>query len=209
MSKQEVLKYAKIYSEAKKLHNEILETFEKIESGNITMSKDRFIFIKLRKDTKYLQLLLNKINIIEIEKEVNNPELVDKIKTNLQLFFETSEYIQKRLLAYEYADDLLVPVKRYIRQIAINPNDYKKWAKHPEELAHKFIEMLTHPDNIETYKNQIKRMALGTMSQREFNKIFEATKHKMVPLPDNKFQSFSDYKEDLSSNPSKPIQYKP
>ena len=81
--------------------------------------------------------------------------------------------------------------------------DYKKWAKSEEELTGKFIGMITHPDNIETYRNQIRRMALGTMSLKEFKKIFDATKNKMIPdweeqrkHQKGKFQSFNQYKEE-------------
>ena len=74
-------------------------------------------------------------------------------------------------------------------------------------MARKFIGMLTHPNNVETYKNQIKRMVLGTMSQREFNKIYQSAKHKMIPVPTTRFESFKDYKS--KENSKQQIQYKP
>ena len=90
-----------------------------------------------------------------------------------------------------------------------SPGDYSKFKfgdssigkSFGKALANKFIEMLTHPDNIETYKNQIKRMALGTMSQKEFEKIYQATKHKMIHAPkpktsQNRFESFDEYKNE-------------
>ena len=38
-------------------------------------------------------------------------------------------------------------------------------------------------------------MALGTMNLKEFKKIFNAAKHKMIPLPEYTFESFREYKK--------------
>jgi hypothetical protein len=190
----DIHKYATYFSEAKNLYNEISDTFEDIENGVLTISTDRFAFVKLGRDVKNLMSVLSKINITQIGRDIKDTEFVEKLKNKIQLFYESAEYIQKRLMGYEYIDDLKVPVSRYFKKLSQNPDDYKKWAKHPEQLTNKFIEMLTHPDNIDTYINQIKRMALGTMSQKEFQKIYEASKHKMMPLPEKKFESFSEYK---------------
>ena len=186
--------YSDNYKKAKALHQEIIETFETIETGGLTLSKDRYAFVKLKKDIRILISTVSKIDILQISKEIKDEEFIEKLRSKLQEFYESAEYIEKRLLAYEYVDDLLVPVKKYLKHITGDSSNYRKWAKHPDELAHKFIGMLTHPDNIDIYINQIKRIALGTMTQKEFNKIFQTAKHKMVTSPDTGFQSFSDYK---------------
>lgn len=188
-------KASELYLRADELYEKISSVFERIESGEITYEKEKFKFIKLQGDLKMLQSILTKIDTDILEDYVNN-ETIQTMEHNITYMMENSEYIEKRILADQYFEDLRIPVKKYIRNIAGDPSNYKKWAKDEDELTRKFIGMLTHPDYIDSYIHQIKRMALGTMSLKEFKKIFEATKHKMIPLWESfEFQPFSEYKK--------------
>jgi len=203
MSKKTAKIQAEKYIEVDKvLYPQIQEEFEKIETGK-SFSKTDVRMIHFSDKVDKTLRILKAIDTSELH-EIVDEKIIEIIEHNINFIYDDLLYIQRRLLGYEFADDLKVPVSKYLKSVAGDDSNYKKWAKHPDELLHKFIEMLTHPDNVETYRNQIKRMALGTMSQKEFNKIFQATKHKMIELhkpklgdPEKtsaKFESFSEYK---------------
>jgi hypothetical protein len=206
MSRATAEKHARKYlMVVKDIYPEISQEFEEIENDKAARSEvrmDRFSG-KLNKAIR----LLKQVDSQEL-REIASEEVVNNVEAKINSLYDDLLYMQRRIMGYEYAENLEVPLTRYLKNAAGNPENYKKWAKHPEELTKKFMEMLLHPDNVETYKNQIKRMALGTMSQKEFNKIFQAAKHKMMPLPEYNFKSFKDYKGSNRTT-SKPIQYKP
>ena len=175
------------------LYPEITEEFGNIETGGYVAKNDVHV-IRFGDKVKKALRILKQINPKELLALIDEKAL-ETVQHNINFVYDDLLYIQKRLLAFDFIDDLQVPVANYLKQIAGNPSNYKRWADDEDQLTSKFIAMLTHPDNIEAYKNQIKRIALGTMSQREFNKIYNATRHKMIPLPEenNKFKSFKDY----------------
>jgi len=175
------------------LYPQIQSEFEKIEN-DMMVSRDDIRMIRFSEKVNKALRILKSVDTSEIS-EITSEEILQTIEHNINFMYDDLLYIQRRLLGYEYVDDLKGPVMKYLKHIGGDPSNYRKWAQHPDELAHKFIGMLTHPDNVETYKNQIKRMALGTMSQKEFEKIFHAAKHKMIPAPSNKFESFDEYKK--------------
>jgi hypothetical protein len=184
-----------LYFKAQDLHDKIVSTFELVENRTITSENNPVKISKLELDIKQLKSLITKVDTDILERYISKDNL-EIVENNLSTYFETCDYIFRSLMSYQYADDLYVPVKKYLRGAGSgDPSNYNKWAKDEDELAKKFIGMLTHPNNIEEFKNQIRRMAMGTMSQKEFNKIFQATKHKMIPnLRENKFESFEEYK---------------
>jgi hypothetical protein len=192
------------YGLAESLFDNIQETFEKIEEK--TSEKLKYDMDKLSEDIKKLTNILNKINVDELTDEISE-ESQEDIEYNVNFMYESIDYMERYLIGEKHRDDLLIPVKDYIRNMYLHSADYKKWANSEEELTKKYVEMLTHPNNSQTFKNQIKRIALGTMSQKEFNKIYQMNKHKMIPLPENKFKSFKDYKD--KGDLPRSIQYKP
>jgi hypothetical protein len=202
MSKELAEKNAKKYLDIRQhIYPEITDEFENIESSELVNTKDvriiRFVD-KIQKTIKVLKTIdTSEFNLIV------NEDTIETIEYNINSMYDNLLYIQKRLLAYEYADDLQSPIRQYLKNIVGDSSNFRRWAKDEDDLANKFISMLTHPDNIETYKNQIKRMILGTMSLKEFKKIYDTTKHKMIALP--KFQSLIDYK----NNKAREIKYKP
>jgi len=148
----------------------------------------------LEKTKKILSIIKN-INTDLLATAVNK-EILEKIEKDLNFIHDEVIWMQNSVSGQTLYNDLLDPVIKYIKNLSgtsAETADYRKWAKDKDELAKKYIAMLTHPNNIETYKNQIRRMSMGTMSQKEFNKIYNATKHKMIPLPTHKFESFNEY----------------
>lgn len=190
MSKTAEIHIKKYYLVSEDLYPSIIDEFGSIEDGkelNAIQSE------RLIENIKRALTTLKQIDTSAIGSVVSD-EQKEVIEDNISFMYEDLLVIQKRLMADEYIDNLKSPVRRYFKQIGGDPSNYKKWAKDEEELTNKFIGMLLQPNNIDMYKNQIKRMALGTMSLKEFKKIFDATKHKMIPIPNYAFESFREYK---------------
>jgi len=194
MSKLAEINAKKYFLVSTELYPEITDQFAEVEDGKTfdSIQLER-LFDKIKKAIN----VLKQIDTSSIS-TVANEKTVEAIEDNIDYMYEELLYIQKRLIADEYIDDLRTSVRKYIKKIAGDPSNYKKWAKNEEELVRKFVGMLTHPDNINNYRNQIRRMAVGTMSDKEFKRIFDATKHKMIPRWEQKgkFQSFNQYKEE-------------
>jgi len=196
MSNQTAQVHAKRYLDIlNDLYPKIIEEFEDIEN-NTSLNKDNIRIIRFSDEIKKVLRMLKRLDPNEFLQLVDE-ETVKLIEEKINFIYEDLLGIQKRLSGDKYIDDLKVPIKKYIENMgSFSLLDYKRWAPNIENLVDKFIGMLTHPDNIDTYKNQIKRMALGTMSQREFEKIFATTKHKMIQSAKNKFESLKKYKKD-------------
>jgi hypothetical protein len=190
MSGSPKLNSKKYFQVSNQLYPTITKLFSEIESGDSTLIQQEKLEDKIKKALS----ILKQIDISSI-KTVVNKETLDIIKDNIDYMYEEITYIEKRLLAYKYYDDLKFGIGRYFRLLTGNPDNYKKWAHHPDELIKKFVGVLLHPDNVEMYENQIRRIISGTMSQKEFNRIFDASKHKMSMLPEyrNKFEPYKDH----------------
>jgi hypothetical protein len=188
---------AEMYKKADELYARITKNFESIEGGEVKYSTDKFKFIKLQSDLKLVRNMLTKIDTDSLVAYVGQ-EKVNTMENNITFMIENSEYIEKRLLADQYVNDLFVPVKHYLEQFMGDESNYKKWSTNISDLARKFVGMMTHPNNIDNFKGYLKRIMLGTMTLREFKKIWESSKHKMVALyePNShaKFESFTEYK---------------
>jgi hypothetical protein len=190
----EVKRTADLYDKAYKLHNEIKETYADIESNEMTYERNKIEFSNLEKKINKLQSILSKIDPDAVSGYIPNDRL-DTLKHNIKFYTETANYIEKRLMAAKYYKPLLNSVRVYIDNlIGMVKYDLKLYAKDEEELAKKFTAMLLHPDNIEMFKNHIKRMLIGTMSQNEFKKIYAINKTKMSRKPKYNFESFKEYK---------------
>jgi hypothetical protein len=181
----------KYFNVSKELFPSIIDEFAEIEEGEkIDIVKSERLSDKIKRTL----LLLKQIDT-GIISEMTDNDTIETIEDNINYMYEELIYVKNRLLANKYIENLRSPVKNYIARTQGDPSNYKKWAKNEEDLVGKFIGMLTHPNNIELYLNYIKRMAVGTMSDAQFKKMFNATKHKMIPdFSQNNFQSFSDFK---------------
>jgi len=190
----DVKRASDLYVKSYELYKEIQRNYEDFETGNMSYSKDRSKFNQLQKDVSDLKSMASKINTNALIGYVDN-ESLETIEKNIDFFFETTGYIEKRLLSLKYYKPLLISVKKYIDDmIGMEKYDYKTYAENFDELAKKFTGVLLHPNNIELFKNHIKRMIVGTMSQREFKKIYATNKSKMSKLPKYNFESFKEYK---------------
>jgi hypothetical protein len=195
----------KNYSLAESLFDKIQDNFQKIEEK--TSSEETYEIDKLIDDIKRVTNILNRINVDELSEQIEDEDK-ETIEFNINFIYESLDYMEKYLLGEKYRDNILVPIRDYIKKMFLHSQDYSRWASDEDELAKKYAEMLTHPNNVLIFQNFIKRLALGTVSQREFLKIFNTNKHKMIPSPKSSFKSFKDYKEE-NKNVSKPIKFKP
>lgn len=193
------------YNQADNLHKQIDDTFNRVDTGKVSSVQIDTIVNKCLNDIDRLRSLLNKVNINDLENSYS-PEVIENVKVNLDFFYEAADYIEKYMIGKKYRDSLLNGIENFIEDLNLLKSDYKKWANNEEELSKKFTEMLLHPNNIDKFINHIKRMSLGTMSLKEFKKIFETNKNKMIPIhkihETYGFESFKIYKniEEYNNN---------
>ena len=174
------------YQYAEKMHQDIDDEFNSLDQNeNVTPPK----IAKMLADVHRLEIALNKITIKDL-KEKYSPEVVEDIEHNVDFFYEGADYIKRRLLGIKYYDLIIGPMYHYINKVYYGTGDKK-------DLSRKFAAMLTHPNNIMTFMNYIKRMAVGTMSDSEFKKIYTSNKNKMLGGT-KAFESFSNYTLNIS-----------
>lgn len=183
------------YKRAEYLHKQISDVFNEFEAGKIPEEQQDTIISRTLDDISKLNNTLNKIDLHDLE-DSYDVDTIEDVEHNVDFYYEAADYIEKVLTAKKYYDSLLNGVNALIKKMSPSQMDYNNYAKTESELAKKFTAMLLHPNNINQFTNQIKRMALGTMSQNEFKKIFFTNKKKMQKLPKRNFQSFDEYKED-------------
>ena len=157
------------YKFVEKLYHDVDDAFNVID---VTENVPEHQLDKLLNDIHRLELAINKINQQEIIQEYP-AETANTVKHNIDFYLENSNFIKKTILGRKYYDLIISPIKGYISRIYYGRGDRN-------ELAKKFAAMLIHPDNIMIFLNAIKRIAIGTMSDNEFRKIYIANKHKMI-----------------------------
>jgi len=203
------------YKEAKYLYNSISKVFDDFEEGNISDVQMDTIVERTLGDINRLNNTLPKISMRDLEEKYDKSTIED-VEHNVDFYYEAADYIEKYLLAKKYYNSLLNGVGVLIKKLSIPQREYEHYAKNESELIKQFTAMLLHPNNIMQFINQIKRMAVGTMSINEFKKIFRTNKNKMQKLPEYNFKSFNKYKnstdtykDSSSKGISHPLQYKP
>ncbi|MCK9446967.1 hypothetical protein M0Q50_08975 [bacterium] len=187
------------YKEAEYLHNIIDDSFNELNNKGLSDAKKESLINKTLIDLNKFNNLLNKINIRDLEGNYSQ-ETVDDVEHNINFFYEASEYIENFITGLKYYDSLLNGVNSYFDKLKFSEEiNYKLYAKDDYDLVLKFTEMLIHPNNIRQFMNQIKRIALGTMSVNEFKKIFKTNKHRMnkigTKVYDPKVYEFVSYNE--------------
>jgi len=169
----------------------IRKEFSEIEEGKVLngVQNERF-----QSKIKKVISSLKRIDTTILKDSVSK-ETLATIEDNINYMYEELLNIQNRLISNKYINDLTIPVRGYIRKMHLDDSDYEKWAKDEDALSKKFVGMLAHPKNLKTYKNHIKRIILGTMTQKEFRKIFLSGRYKMILLwkPKSTFESFKEY----------------
>ena len=178
------------YKKAKEIYNEIDNKFYDIEAGSIENTEFQ------------INQILNRLD--DLEKAIKNIELedltgtyedktIDAVKHNVATIDEALYYWKRFFLGGKYAIGLKDPVMlKYVPGLNLEPHDIDKYGGE-KALAKKIIGTLTSDLYVNEYENSIKRIILGTMSQNEFNKIFDVLKHKIIQ---NKFVSLSQYKKE-------------
>ena len=183
------------YKESKYLYDSISKVFNDFEEGNISDIQIDTIISRTLEDINRLNNTLPKVNIRDLEENYDK-ETIEDVEHNIDFYYEAADYIEKYLLGKKYYNSLLNGISTLVKKLSPSQNDYQKYAKTENELIRKFTAMLLHPNNIMQFINQIKRMAVGTMSTNEFKKIFYTNKGKMQKLPKRNFQSFKEYKKE-------------
>jgi len=183
------------YKEAKYLYNSISNVFDDFENGKISDVQRDTIISRTLEDINRLNNTLPKVSMRDLEENYDK-ETIEDVEHNIDFYYEAADYVEKYLLGKKYYDSLLNGVNALIKKLSPSQTEYQYYAKTENELAKKFTAMLLHPNHVMQFINQIKRMALGTMSTNEFKKIFYTNKGKMQKLPKRNFKSFKKYKEE-------------
>lgn len=186
------------YKQAENLWKSIDQVFNEFENGKVPDIRIDGVVTRTISDIGRLTALLRKVNVQDLEGQYDK-NVVEDVKHNISAFYEAADYIEKYLIGKKYYDSLLNGVSRFIEELNLDKANYKKWAKDEAELSQKFTAMLLHPNHINQFINQIKRMAIGTMSEKEFRKIYDTNKNKMIPALHEglSFYSFEEYKLEL------------
>lgn len=183
------------YKQSKYLYDSISKVFDQFEEGKVSDAQMDTIISRTLDEINRLNNTLPKVSIRDLEEEYDK-ETIEDVEHNIDFYYEAADYIEKYLLSKKYYDSLLNGVNALIKKYSPSQGDYQRYAKSEGELAKKFTAMLLHPNNIMQFINQIKRMAVGTMSLNEFKKIFQTNKNKMTKLPKYNFETFSQYKDE-------------
>jgi len=175
------------YKYAEQLHELIDDVYNQFEEGGIPDLKMDTIINKTLNDIDRLKNLLNKINVNDLESNYSKSTIED-VEHNIHFYFEAAEHIEKKMYALKYYDKLLQSSENYISNV-----DVEKMS------AREFTKVLLHSDNIMDFINHIKRIAVGTMSQNEFNKIYTQANERAGRKGDvvvgsrKAFESFQSY----------------
>ena len=179
------------YKKSKELYKDIDDRFYDIENGNIENTEFQInqVLIKLSDHEKYLKNI--KLDDLTGKYETST---IDSVTHNTEIFKEALYYWNRYFLGAKYALGLKDPITlKYVPGLNIDSMELQKFGG-DKKLAKKIIGTLTSDLYVLEYENSIKRIILGTMSQNEFNKIFDVLKHKIIQP--EKFTSLADYKKD-------------
>jgi len=190
MSLRSTIEY---YKQAEYLYKSVDSLFQDFEDGKITSSKIDSVVNKGLNDINRLNNVLNKINIRDLIDHYEK-DAIEDIEHNVDFMYEAADYVEKYLLGKKYYDSLLGSVENYFEKMGMFSAEYKRYAESEYEYAKKFTSTILHPNNINQFINQTKRIALGTMSMNEFKKIYKTIKSKMIKPKLKSFESFEEYK---------------
>lgn len=192
------------YKKAKVLFTEIDNKFYDLQRQHI--EETEFVLNQLLEKVNQLSKItsLRSINIDDLKGKFPE-EKIQAVKQNLEVIIEASYYWRRFFLGAKYAMDLKGPVNdKYIPGLNLEDHTIAKFGGSIRKVARKFIGTLTHTENVLEYENAIKRMILGTMTQKEFNRIFDVIRHKMISTPkkirEGKIPTFEEYMKYLNED---------
>ena len=182
-------RFGEKYLIVQSLYDEVNNVFNKFENKELPEEQQTRIISDTLRDIKYAQSILKRLNTRDL---VDKPaDKIEQVKKNLDFFEEAFDHFQETFMSTELYDEVVDSVRQYISNMKLVPSEYKKYASDESQLVVKFTNMLVR--HYGTFKNQLKRIAVGTMSQKEFNKICRTNYHKMIPTAG--FQSYSNYEK--------------
>jgi hypothetical protein len=187
------------YKNAKRVYQEIDNKFYDLQSKNLQESE--FILNQLLNKLNTLKRHIRGINISDLTGKYPD-KTIDAVTYNIEVFNDAVYFWERFLLGSKYAIGLRDPIRlKYVPGLNLENYELNKWGGSENEVSKRVIGTLTHPDNVLEYDRSIKRMILGTMIQREFNRIFDVLKHKMhkkineemiEPINEDFFNPFDD-----------------
>jgi len=190
MTKFSKNKFSEKYLLVQDTYEQINNIFSKFESGEIPNDQKEQVIEDVLTEIKTILSVLKRLNIKDIYGEYDDT-FIKSISDHIKFFKTGLDYFYEEFIRIKLYDEVIDSVRNYILNMKMLPSEYKKYAENEKQLTAKFTTMLVKHAYI--FKNQIKRMAIGTLSQKEFEKIYKTNHHKMIPTAG--FQSYSNYKE--------------
>lgn len=189
MSKQSKQKFTDKYLIAQDTYKEVNDIFQKFENGEIPEDQLDNIIEDTLSEIKTVQSILRKLNVKDIYGEEYDDDFIQDIKNNIDFMEDAFEHFYEKFMSAKLFDEIIGSVRNYIEDMKLSHAEYRRYAADEKQLADKYTAMLVKHASM--FKNQIHRIALGTMNQKEFVKIYKANRNKMIPL--YTFESFTNY----------------
>ena len=114
MSRSAEINAKKYFLVSKELYPSISDEFAEIEDDS---SLDSIQIERLTDKIKKAISILKQIDTAALSTVVDE-DAVEAIEDNISFMYEELLYIQKRLMADEYVDNLRTPVRNYVKQMA-------------------------------------------------------------------------------------------
>lgn len=189
MSKQSKQKFTDKYLIAQDTYKEVNDIFQKFENGEIPEDQLDNVIEDTLSEIKSVQSILRKLNVKDIYGEEYDDDFIQDIKNNIDFMEDAFEHFYEKFMSAKLFDEIIGSVRNYIEDMKLSHAEYRRYAADEKQLADKYTAMLVKHASM--FKNQIHRIALGTMNQKEFVKIYKANRNKMIPL--YTFESFTNY----------------
>lgn len=189
MSKQSKQKFTDKYLIAQDTYKEVNAIFQKFENGEIPEDQLDNVIEDTLSEIKSVQSILRKLNVKDIYGEEYDDDFIQDIKNNIDFMEDAFEHFYEKFMSAKLFDEIIGSVRNYIEDMKLSHAEYRRYAADEKQLADKYTAMLVKHASM--FKNQIHRIALGTMNQKEFVKIYKANRNKMIPL--YTFESFTNY----------------
>ena len=182
------------YNKAFRLYDKLNDAWAKLESGR--GANIEFELEQLLNGLSIFSKLVEKIYIEDLKGSID-PEKLDQVKHNKELFRQGLFMMARHAKGIKYADEMRGPVTSYLTKLNLPRHDYQRIAKDIPTLGRKLIGALTHPDNVLDLELKLKRVANGSMNLAEFKKLFDTYKKHILRAKEGKssFQSREDYQK--------------
>jgi len=157
------------YNKAFDLFSEIRELWDNLEGAS------DYQYMEALDKADDLQKQIAKVDLNDMQeylKQQGKLKSLDEVKHNLDLFKEAAFRIGREILGWSYYEDLIDAAPRFIT--AIKKKYPLKYQGEKEDLVKQFVSLISKPDNVERYKNNIESIIRGNMTLPYFSRIFDA-----------------------------------